>query len=230
MMDRESIESVWRALRSSAVRRAPVQAASAIPPGIRVGLLQNAAAAAVVALTEPAGVSAAAPHIEGLRARSWTGDAELVELLSALGSSSTTGRRGLPVDLDMLDDVLSDPQGGYLDLETGNVWPMSIVDDGQVEGLDGHGADPDPEHWLDVVGEGSREAYQDMVDFTESVTDQATRDHLSAALDGRGAFRRFQTALDRHDAYRVHWRVLSTERRAGRARAWLAEHGYDAIP
>jgi hypothetical protein len=227
-MDRESIESAWRALITSAVRRDPVQAASAIPPGIQVGLLQTAAAAAIGALAEPAGVAAVAPLIEALRARSWPGDAELVELLSALSKRSTPGRRGLPVDLDMLDDVLSNPEGGYLDLETGNVWPMSIVDDGQVEGLDGYGDDPDPQRWLDVVGEGSREAYQDMVDFTESVTEQATRDDLSAALDGRGAFRRFQTALDRHEAYRVHWRVLSTERRAGRARAWLAEQGYDA--
>ena len=195
-----------------------------------MGLLQTAAAAAVVALAEPAGVTAVAPLIEALRARAWAGDAELVELLSALSTSSTTGRRGLQVDLDMLDDVLSNPEGGYLDLETGNVWPMSIVDDGQVEGLAGYGDDPDPQRWLDVVGEGSREAYQDMVDFTESVTEQATRDDLSAALDGRGAFRRFQTALDRHEQYRVHWRVLSTERRSGRARAWLAQQGYDAVP
>ena len=195
-----------------------------------MGLLQTAAAAAVVALAEPAGVTAVAPLIEALRARAWAGDAELVELLSALSTSSTTGRRGLQVDLDMLDDVLSNPEGGYLDLETGNVWPMSIVDDGQVEGLAGYGDDPDPQRWLDVVGEGSREAYQDMVDFTESVTEQATRDDLSAALDGRGAFRRVQTALDRHEQYRVHWRVLSTERRSGRARAWLAQQGYDAVP
>jgi hypothetical protein len=50
------------------------------------------------------------------------------------------------------------------------------------------------------------------------------------ALDGKGAFRRFQSALNRHEAYRVHWRVLSYERRTGRARAWLAAQGYDAIP
>jgi hypothetical protein len=228
--DRESIESAWSALSSSAARRDPVKAASAIAAGIEVGLLQTAAAAAVVALETPAGVVAVAPLIEALRARAWAGDAELAELLSALSSNSTTGRRGLPVDLDMLDDVLSDPPGGYLDLETGNVWPMSIVDDGQVEGLDGYGDDPDPQRWLDVVGEGSREAFQDMVDFTESVTDPRAHDDLSAALDGRGAFRRFQAALDRHEAYRVHWRVLSTERRAGRARAWLAEQGYDTSP
>ena len=34
----------------------------------------------------------------------------------------------------------------------------------------------------------------------------------------------------RHETYRVHWRVFSTERRSGRARAWLADQGYDAVP
>jgi hypothetical protein len=149
---------------------------------MHVGVLQTAAASAVIALAEPAGVAAVAPLVESLRARAWSGDAELLELLSALSSRSSTGRRGLPVDLDMLNDVLSNPEGGYLDLETGNVWPMSIVDDGQVEGLAGYGDDPDPQRWLDVVGEGSREAYQDMVDFTEGVSDERTHDDLSTAL------------------------------------------------
>ncbi|MFN8156933.1 MAG: UPF0158 family protein [Candidatus Nanopelagicales bacterium] len=229
-MDRESIESAWRALTSSAARGDPVQAASAIAPGIQVGLLQSAAAAAVVALARPAGAAAVTPLIEALRVRSWAGDAELVELLAALSSNATTDRRRLPVDLDMLDEVLSSPEGGYLDLESGDVWPMSIVDDGQVEGIEGDTDDPDPRRWLVVAGDGGREAYQDMVDFAASVTEGRTRADLSAALDGRGAFRLFQAALDRHEANRVLWRVLSTERRAGRARAWLAEQGYDAKP
>ena len=90
--------------------------------------------------------------------------------------------------------------------------------------------DPDPDRWLDVDSVGSRAAYQDMVDFTASLSDAAARNDLTHALDGRGAFRRFQSTLDRHEQHRVHWRVLSTERRAGRAREWLAEQGYDAIP
>lgn len=229
-MDRAAIEAALRTLTSSAGRRDPVQAAAAIAPAIQAGLLQTAGAAAVIALTEPAGEAAVAPLVEALRARAWVGDAELVELLTALSSSSTTGRRALPVDLDMLDDVLSNPEGGYLDRASGVVWPMSIVDDGQVEGLDGNGEDPDPERWLDVFGDGSREAYQDMVDFAGTVTETRAHDDLLVALEGRGAFRRFQAALDLHDTYRVHWRVLATERRAGRARAWLAEQGYDAAP
>ena len=69
-----------------------------------------------------------------------------------------------------------------------------------------------------------------MADFTAELTDPRVRGDLAAALEGKGAFRRFQAALNRHDTYWVHWRVFSTERRSGRARAWLADQGYDAVP
>ena len=133
------------------------------------------------------------------------------------------------LDLDMLGEVLGDQRGGYLDLTTGAVWPIELVEDGQVEGLDPYG-DPDPQLWLDVPGEGSRDAYRDMADFTAELTDPRVRGDLAAALDGKGAFRRFQAALDRHDTYRVRWRVFFTERLAGRARVWHADKGYDALP
>jgi len=103
----------------------------------------------------------------------------------------------------MLGDVLNDQRGGYLDLTTGTVWPAELVDDGQVEGLEPF-EEADPELWLDVPGEGSRDAYRDMADFTAELTDERVRDDLSAALEGKGAFRRFQDALNRHEAYRVH--------------------------
>jgi hypothetical protein len=35
--------------------------------------------------------------------------------------------------------------------------------------------------------------------------------------------------LNRHPDLRVHWRVHSSERRTGRARAWLADAGYDPL-
>ena len=129
----------------------------------------------------------------------------------------------------MLGDVLNDQRGGCLDLTTGTVWPCELVDAGQVEGLELF-EDADPQLWLDVPGEGSRDAYRDMADFTAELTDERVRGDLAAALVGKGAFRRFQDALNWHETYRVHWRVFSIERRSGRARAWLADQGYDAVP
>jgi hypothetical protein len=211
------IEGVWRAVMSSVARRDPAGAAAAVPAAVREGLLQTAGSAALVVLQSSPAVGEVEALLGGLRERGWPGDDVLIELLTAA------------VDLDMLGEVLGAQRGGYLDLTTGTVWPIELVEDGQVEGLAPYG-DPDPQLWLDVPGEGSRNPYRDMADFTAELTDPRVRGDLAAALDGKGAFRRFQAALDRHDTYRVHWRVFSTERLAGRARAWLADQGYDALP
>jgi hypothetical protein len=48
--------------------------------------------------------------------------------------------------------------------------------------------------------------YRDMAHSTAELTDERVRGDLSAALEGKGAFRRFQEALNRHETYRVHWR------------------------
>jgi hypothetical protein len=79
-------------------------------------------------------------------------------------------------------------------------------------------------------GKTSRDGYRDTVDFTTDLTDPRVRGDLAAALEGKGALRRFQAALNRHDTYQVHWPVFSTERRSDRARAWLADQGYGAVP
>jgi len=226
---RAVIEAAWGAVSSSVVRRDPLAAGAAVPAAVREGLLQTAGPAALLALqSSPAGREVEA-LLDGLRDRGWTGDDVLIELLTAAATGTETGRAQLPVELEMLGDVLNDQRGGYLDLTTGTVWPAELVDDGQVEGLEPF-EDADPELWLDVPGEGSRDAYRDMADFTAELTDERVRGDLSAALEGKGAFRRFQDALNRHETYRVHWRVFSTERRSGRARAWLADQGYDAVP
>jgi hypothetical protein len=144
-------------------------------------------------------------------------------------AGTDTGLAKLQVELELLGDVLDAQRDGYLDLTTGTVLPAELVDDGQVEGLEPF-EEADPELWLDVPGEGSRDANRDIADFTAKLTDERVRGDLAATLEGQGAFRRFQDALNRHETYRVHWRVFSTERRSGRARAWLADQGYDAVP
>ena len=39
-----------------------------------------------------------------------------------------------------------------------------------------------------------------MASFADQVPDARARDDLQVAVDGKGAFRRFQAALDRHEA------------------------------
>jgi Uncharacterised protein family (UPF0158) len=61
--------------------------------------------------------------------------------------------------------------------------------------------------------------------FAATVADPALADRLEHALHGRGAFRRFRAALDTEPAELTRFHQYADERRRGRARRWLAEHG-----
>ena len=233
MSERAIIEAAWSAVISTVAKGDASGAATAVAGAVAVGLLQTAGPAALLAVHHGVAGSDAstASLIAALRERDWIGDPELIELLTAAATGTGTGRGRLEVDLDGLGDVLGDQRGGYLDLTAGTAWPLELIELGQVDELDpDDDPDDDPDRWLDIPGEGSRDAWRDMADFTRELTDLRTRADLEAALDGKGAFRRFQAALDRHETYRGHWRVVSTERLTGRARAWLARQGYDAVP
>src|SRR5450755_493351 len=101
-----------------------------------------------------------------LRQRGWNGDDDLADQLDALlGSGPPPMLRPLPVDLDELAGILEgDPLngGGRLDLTTGEVWPQAAIEYARETGEEDEDAADDPERWLWVHGEGSRDAYRDM--------------------------------------------------------------------
>jgi hypothetical protein len=113
--------------------------------------------------------------VAGLRQRGWDGDDELAEQLEArLGSGPVALLRGLPVDLEELGGILEgDPLsvGGRIDVRTGEVWPQAAIDYVLETGEEDEGTVDDPERWLAVHGEGSREGYRDMEVFIASVED-----------------------------------------------------------
>jgi hypothetical protein len=77
----------------------------------------------------------------------------------------------------------------------------------------------------------SGESYRDMLRFTDHVTSEQLRLRLLDALDGRGAFRRFRDIVFNGPAeVLTHWQIYRQERELGRARAWLASHGYRSAP
>jgi Uncharacterised protein family (UPF0158) len=128
----------------------------------------------------------------------------------------------------MLEGSLEMGFGGILDCETGDAWPEAVVDDWTED--DPPDPDHDPDRYLFIPNEGSREAWEDMRDFALDVEDEQVRERLLDAIDGRGAFSRFRRVLDRHDDLRARWYAYSAETRAGRAREWLAGEGYVALP
>jgi Uncharacterised protein family (UPF0158) len=169
-----------------------------------------------------------------LRQRGWDGDDDLADQLDALlGSGPAPMLRPLAVDLDLLDGILEgDPLdgGGRIDLKTGEVWAQAAIEYVRETGEEDEDAADDPERWLWVHCEGSRDAYRDMELFIASVEDPGRADRLATAIQGRGAFRRFKDVLARWPDELERWYALSEERQRGRARSWLAEAGYRVLP
>jgi hypothetical protein len=139
--------------------------------------------------------------IAALRERDWEGDDVLADQLDALlGSGVMPDLRPLPVDLDELAGILEgDPMygGGRVDLATGEVWSAPAVDYAREIGQEDEDESDDPDKWLWVHCEGSRDGYRDMELFIGTVRDPGRADRLEIAISGRGAFRRFKDVLER---------------------------------
>src|SRR5439155_5783759 len=120
--------------------------------------------------------------VVGLRRRGWEGDAELAEQLEAqLGSGPVAMLRALPVDLEELAGILEgDPLsvGGRIDIRTGEMWPWAAIEYALEGGEEDEDTADDPERWLPVYGEGSREGYRDMELFIGSVEDPGRAEGL----------------------------------------------------
>ena len=203
-------------------------------------VLQHAGQALLAELGSNA--ATAAPYarrcVQHLQERLWEGDDQLAaELWHSLGEQVSAGEYGIPawpletavVNLsDLADELDGDPsQGaGVVDLQTGTVWPPGITDYDPPDELNEESDDYDEERWLYFRPE-SGEAYRDMVRFTDHVTSEQLRLRLLDALEGRGAFRRFRDIVfNGPDDVLTHWQIYRQERALGRARAWLASHGY----
>lgn len=173
---------------------------------------------------------AAGELIGALRKRDWGGDDALADQLGALLTTGVVaGLRPLPVSLDELAGVLEgDPVqgGGRIDLATGQVWPDPAFEYRDALSEEEEDELEDPDKWLWVHCEGSRDGYRDMERFIQTVTDPDRADRLEIAITGRGAFRRFKDVLARWPGELERWHAFSAERQHGRARAWLADAGY----
>lgn len=193
---------------------------------------------AVLAAAQQRGpdVEAAARRcVEALRERDWEGDDDLAaQIDAALGWGPELALQPIPINLEDLAGILEgDPAwgGGRIHLRTGEVWPQSVLEYGDLD-LDPDDEDDldDPEVWLHVHSEGSRAGYRDMERFIANLPDEGLADRLARSLGGRGAFRRFKDALADSPELLELWYAFEDERQRGRARAWLAFEGYAPQP
>lgn len=221
-----------RALRSAVHRgdgRAVLEAAAAFDQ-VPLQLLGDALLVAVDAAPVDAG-----PHASSLaRAlsdRAWEGDAELAEALEAALQGREPVRPTVPVDLDDLADVLDGNDfGARLDIVTGDVWTEYSIEYAIESDQPEAATFDEPDRWIDIAPNGSSGSYRDMQEFIATISEPDLSERFERAIQGRGAFRRFRGVLQRHPHLEHRWITFSDDRRLGRARAWLADAGYSAVP
>src|SRR4051812_48130538 len=130
------------------------------------------------------------------------------------------------IDVEEIAEALAD-QTDYehrwlIDPRTGEVvfWTSDTGIDGQIpveiDELDLVAIDPLPGYvW-----------YQDMVDFADGISDDQASQRLKAALQGRGAFRRFKHLIyEQYPALISPWHALRDVRAQRRAVGWLLDQG-----
>ncbi len=174
----------------------------------------------------------AASIINRLTWRDGSGDIVLAEDLLAVLRGEPVAGRVVPVDLDMLSSELEGDldlsTGGYIDLQTGEVWggsaadPMMVAEDAAID------VDENPDRWLWFDRTGSRDGWRDMAAFAERQRDGAFRQRLERAIEGKGAFRRFRDVID-EGGLAEHWYAFAADRKIGRAREFLADQGIRVI-
>lgn len=155
-----------------------------------------------------------------LTRRGWVGDGELAQdLLARLRRAPLDGQE-LEVDLAGLAALETasggEPAGSFLDLTNGEV---------HAETGDGGPDHPsETRRWIRLQAQPAEVLRQDMEDFVDGVSDHAVREDLEAAMQGGGALTRFGPAT-RANGLEAAWRLFSTDRAIGRARAALAQQG-----
>lgn len=164
-------------------------------------------------------------------------------------SNSEGKRKKLKVDLSELifEMELGDnmERSGYLDTETGEIIDMPddimrAVEDGESESAlverDEDLAETaeqilsdEQNRFLPIPKRESREGYEIMVGFAESVKNKGLQEKLSLALDGKGAFRRFRDVLNQHPDELERWYTFKDDWMREEAVRWLLENGIEPV-
>jgi hypothetical protein len=113
----------------------------------------------------------------------------------------------------------------YLDLTTGEILFLSEYMDDEETGKLREQIDEEPDRYEQIPRAESHEGYEDMEGFIATVKDEHLAELLEAAINDRGAFRRFKDVLLRYPEERERWFRFKDERIEERAREWLDDIG-----
>lgn len=143
-------------------------------------------------------------------------------------ADENTEKRRLEISWEALEDAFENnaPEvHSYLHLSTGEV--LRVVDGVADPAM--HQRIASDTGYLRVDPVSSREQYRWMERFIATVTEPDLRARLVAAIDGKGAFRRFKDVLMSFPADRERWFQFRTERLRACMEAWLEAHNIEAV-
>jgi hypothetical protein len=146
-----------------------------------------------------------------------------------VGEEPTEVGQPVPVDWEALEDAFENnaPEvHSYLHLVSGEV--LRVVDG--IADPEMHSRISADTSYLRIDPVSSREQYRWMERFIPMVEDAALRDRLTAAIDGKGAFRRFKDVLMGYGPERERWFAFRSERLRVFMEAWLTTHALRAVP
>jgi hypothetical protein len=136
------------------------------------------------------------------------------------------------LDLSALSRALDDHDPDnehYLDLETGSLWTFVFSDSTDETRKRREEILGRPEDAVRrVPSMTTQEAYEEIEDFVDTLSDQDIQDELFRALESRGAIRNFREALIHHPEERLQWSNLRKERSRRRLESFLQSLGITA--
>ncbi len=141
----------------------------------------------------------------------------------------TASVRKVPIAWEALEDAFENNAPAvhsYLQLETGEV--LRIVDGVADPAM--HERVSNDTNYLRVEPVSSREQYRWMERFIATVDEGELRNMLVAAIDGKGAFRRFKDALMTFPVDRERWFTFRSERLRACMEQWLSAHSIETLP
>ena len=124
-------------------------------------------------------------------------------------------------DLEIAFERNSPDQESFLDLENGDL--LAIIEGEPDAAARRAKVANNPSRYLRVDPASSREQYRWMERFVSSVADQALRERLLVAIDGKGAFRRFKDVLLAFPAERERWFTYRSDLLHFHIQTWI-EH------
>jgi hypothetical protein len=147
----------------------------------------------------------------------------MIERIKEIGERSK-----VEIDLGELIDAFGNCRIGYqyyLDTVPGEILHTcdEWMDTEEIEKIDEQ-IEMEPERYLSIPTDSSREGYRALEAFTDTVEDENLKEKLWIALDGRGAFRRFKDVLSHYPDEREKWFEFKNERLKNRVLEWLEEN------